>query len=102
MTFAQTLKEIRLMAGLTQKELAQQLHLARSTITAWEAGKNLPIPPNEKAIENLEILFGNNDEKIKKAAEIYLACKLSRQERGGRARRFARDTTRLDGDTGLQ
>lgn len=101
MTFAQALKEIRLMAGLTQKELAQKLHLSRSAITAWETGKNLPLPPNEKAIENLEILFGNNDEKIKKAAEIYLTCKLSRQERGDRARRFARDTTRLDSGTGL-
>ena len=100
MTFAQALKEIRLMAGLTQRELAQQLHLARSTITAWESGHALPLPSNEKAIENLETLFGNN-EKIKKVAEIYLTCKLSRQERGGRARRFARDTTRLDGGTGL-
>ena len=78
MTFAEAFKEIRIIAGLTQREIAQKLQLSRSAIAAWETGRTLPLPKNEKAVENLENVF-ENDEKLKKAAEIYLANKLSRQ-----------------------
>lgn len=78
MTFAEAFKEIRIIAGLTQREIAQKLQLSRSAIAAWETGRTLPLPKNEKAVENLENVF-ENDEKLKKTAEIYLTNKLSRQ-----------------------
>ncbi len=36
------LKNLRLKHGMTQKELAGILHVCRTTITGWEAGKRIP------------------------------------------------------------
>lgn len=37
-----TLKRLRLKRGLTQEELADILHVNRTTVTLWENGTNKP------------------------------------------------------------
>ena len=40
--FADTLKNLRTKKGLTQRELADQIFVTRSTIAQWESGRSLP------------------------------------------------------------
>ncbi len=40
--FADTLKKLRTEKGLTQQELADQIHVARSALSHWESGRRLP------------------------------------------------------------
>lgn len=40
--FSQRLKELRLKKGLTQKEIADLVHVNRVTYTNWEKGKREP------------------------------------------------------------
>lgn len=40
--FTITLKAARNNAGLTQKELAEKLHVNRTTVNNWETGKSKP------------------------------------------------------------
>ena len=40
--FADTLKKLRMEKGLTQQELADQIHVTRSAIAQWESGRRLP------------------------------------------------------------
>ena len=42
MTLGQKLKELRTLKGLTQKELADQLHVSFQTVSKWENGENEP------------------------------------------------------------
>lgn len=44
------LKELRLQAGLTQKELSEKVHVKQSTISMWENGKSIPEIINIKAL----------------------------------------------------
>ena len=40
--FAETLKKLRMEKGLSQRDLAEQVFVSRSTITRWENGNRLP------------------------------------------------------------
>ena len=40
--FAENLKRFRTAKGLSQRELAEQIYVARSTIARWESGSRLP------------------------------------------------------------
>lgn len=40
--FAERLKSLRLQAGLTQRELAEKLGIAHSTLGMYELGKRVP------------------------------------------------------------
>lgn len=40
--FAETLKKLRVDKGLSQRELAEQIYVTRSTIARWESGSRLP------------------------------------------------------------
>ena len=40
--FAETLKKLRIEKGLSQKSLANQIYVTRSTIARWENGSRLP------------------------------------------------------------
>ncbi|MBP3723246.1 MAG: helix-turn-helix domain-containing protein [Selenomonadaceae bacterium] len=40
--FAETLKKLRVDKGLSQRELAEQIYVTRSTIARWENGSRLP------------------------------------------------------------
>ena len=42
MLFAETLKKLRTERGLSQRELADQVYVTRSTIARWENGSRLP------------------------------------------------------------
>lgn len=41
-TFAETLKKLRTSKGLSQRELAMQMYVTRSSIARWENGSRLP------------------------------------------------------------
>jgi len=40
--FAETLKRLRIERGLTQRELAERVFVARPTVARWESGNRLP------------------------------------------------------------
>lgn len=40
--FAENLKKFRTVKGLSQRELAEQIYVTRSTIARWESGSRLP------------------------------------------------------------
>lgn len=49
-TFGEVLCELREDAGITQKQLANELHMAPTTISSYETGKILPPPDKLVAI----------------------------------------------------
>ena len=55
--FPNRIREYRLKAGLSQKELGKLLGLGRSLISTWERGRTLPTLPNvfrlAKALDTL-------------------------------------------------
>lgn len=42
MLFAEMLRKLRLERGLSQRELAEQMYVTRSTVARWETGSRLP------------------------------------------------------------
>ena len=40
--FTGRLKELRAESGLTQKQLAENLNVCKSAVSAWEIGRNQP------------------------------------------------------------
>jgi len=42
--FAALVREIRRTLGITQEQLARDLHVTFSTVNGWENGKHRPIP----------------------------------------------------------
>ena len=42
MLFAETLKKLRAEKGLSQRDVAEQVYVARSTVARWENGSRLP------------------------------------------------------------
>ena len=42
MRFAENLKKLRIERGLSQRELADRIYVARSTVGKWESGSRLP------------------------------------------------------------
>lgn len=49
-----TLKQYRVLADMTQEQLAEALDIDQSTLAAWESGK---LPQTFKRIAKLEELF---------------------------------------------
>ncbi len=41
-TFPETLRQLRLKKGFSQQDIAERLHVDRSTVTKWELGNRLP------------------------------------------------------------
>ena len=69
MTLGQKLKELRIKKGLTQKDLADQLHVSFQTISKWENNENEPDIATLKELAKLydcsvDFLI-NEDEEIK-------------------------------------
>ncbi len=52
MTFAEALKEARLKLGLSQTELAREVHVTFATINRYEKGHHMPVPLAEDAINS--------------------------------------------------
>ena len=42
MTIGEKINQIRKMAGMTQEELAEKMHVSRQTISKWETGASAP------------------------------------------------------------
>lgn len=57
--FKERLKELRIKKGLTQEELAKEIHVSRSAICKWEMGNGIPSEPN---IEGLCEFFNVSEE----------------------------------------
>lgn len=55
MTLGQKLKELRTKKGLTQKDLADQLHVSFQTISKWESDIN---EPDLKTLKELSKIYG--------------------------------------------
>jgi transcriptional regulator with XRE-family HTH domain len=55
MTLGQKLKKLRTEKGLTQKDLADQLHVTFQTVSKWETGTN---EPDIATLKELSKLFG--------------------------------------------
>lgn len=84
MEFKERLKECRLLRGLTQKELAEQIGVAKTTMTGYEKGNREPDVLKIKKIASAlnvdcDYLLGTSDninrsnaeEKINKVINIY-------------------------------
>ncbi len=52
MEFYEKLQELRKNRGLTQEELAQELHVSRTAISKWESGRGYPSIDSLKDISN--------------------------------------------------
>lgn len=59
--FNEKLKELRIKKGLTQEELAKEIHVSRSAICKWEMGNGIPSEPN---IEGLCDFFNVSEEYL--------------------------------------
>lgn len=53
-TLSENIKSYRKSSKLTQKELAEQLHVAATAVSAWELGRNKPLMDN---IEKMSQIF---------------------------------------------
>lgn len=52
MTFAEALKDARLKLGLSQTELAKEIHVSFTTINRYENGHHMPTPLAEATLKN--------------------------------------------------
>ena len=55
MTLGQKIKKLRTEKGLTQKDLADQLHVTFQTVSKWESGTN---EPDIATLKELSKFFG--------------------------------------------
>lgn len=66
MTFGQKIRKLRNEAGLTQKELAEELNVTFQTVSKWESDVNEPDISNIKQLAKIfhcsvEFLFSDDD-----------------------------------------
>ncbi len=61
MTFAEALKDARLKLGLSQTELAREIHVSFTTINRYENGHHMPTPLAEEALNSF---FLNHSMKL--------------------------------------
>ena len=73
MYFAQFLKQKRNNMGLTQEELATKVHVSKSAITKWEAGRGIPDRTNLRELSEVlgtpvdflnRLIEGNNQPNL--------------------------------------
>ncbi|MFS1663443.1 helix-turn-helix domain-containing protein [Streptococcus sp. zg-JUN1979] len=73
--FAERLKELRLEARLTQKEIANQIKVGQNSYSNWENGKRIPIFPTVEKLASLfnvspDYLLGKTDIKENLSEEL--------------------------------
>lgn len=83
MQFHEKLKELRKGRQLTQKELADEIHVSRSAVAKWENGLGLP---SDESLQEIAVFFGVNLEDLLIDREIETVIvekngKLSRQKK---------------------
>ena len=68
------LKQVRIDAGLTQKELADSIHVSQQTVQQWEAGKTVPqtdrLPDISKALDAPLSSFVFNSKELHHSIEV--------------------------------
>ena len=74
MTLGQKLKELRIKKGLTQKDLADQLHVSFQTISKWENNENEPDIATLRELAKLydcsvDFLINEDEEQTNEVAE---------------------------------
>ena len=75
------LRELRKQKGYSQQQLADHLHLSRSSIEMYESGERDPSTETKEAIAdffnvNMDYLFGRQESnEITKAMELYARYK---------------------------
>lgn len=52
-SFPERLKAYRMLKGLTQRELAQELGVDPTTVMKWETGKSKPMPEAQERVEKI-------------------------------------------------
>lgn len=67
MLFAETLKKLRMEKGLSQRELAEQMYVTRSTVNRWE--NNTRLPDAAMIFRLSEVLGVNVDMLLSTAAQ---------------------------------
>ena len=65
-SFAETLRRLRLEKGISQQKLADLIHVERSTIASWETGRRLP---DAVMISQLSEFFGVDVARLLRASE---------------------------------
>ena len=65
-SFAEKLRKIRLKKGLSQQQLADRIHVDRSTLAGWETGRRLP---DAAMIALLSKALGENIAELLRASE---------------------------------
>ena len=75
MTLGQKIKKLRTEKGLTQKDLADQVHVTFQTVSKWENDENEPDVSTLKALAKLfdcsmDFLLSEEDEQIKNEEEV--------------------------------
>lgn len=83
MQFNERLKKLRKQRGLTQEELAQNLHVSRSAIAKWENGLGIP---GDNYIDEIAAFFGITRDELLSDREtetiiVEKNTKLSRQKK---------------------
>ncbi len=73
--FKDMLKFLRIQRGLSQRELAEKIHVSGSTIGMYESGKRRPRPDDEEAIADffnvsLNTLRGKDTDQALDQAKI--------------------------------
>lgn len=58
------LRELRILAGLTQEQFASSIGVTYSTINRWENGHTKPMPLAMQKIEEMAKDMGENGEKL--------------------------------------
>ena len=77
MNFSEKLKTLRSLRGLTQADIAEQLHISRQAISKWENGLNEP--DIMSIIQLCDILEVSLDELLRD--DLPLVQKLAKKER---------------------
>lgn len=65
-SFAETLRRLRLEKGISQQKLADLIHVERSSIASWETGRRLP---DAVMISQLSEFFGVDVARLLRASE---------------------------------
>jgi|TARA_B100000676_G_scaffold300001_1_gene345084 transcriptional regulator with XRE-family HTH domain len=73
MSFPERLKAARLALGLTQEQLGDELHVTKSTISAWENGRDSPgfrLLPKLKAVLGVSLDHLICGDQVEGASEL--------------------------------
>lgn len=83
MEFNEKLQELRKQRGLTQEELARQLHVSRAAVSKWESGRGYP---NIDSLKDVAKFFSVTVDELLSGEELLTAAAEDSKEKGSRLR----------------